>query len=66
MFILQKHLVLYVERPGYKLTAMFATFVCISYFALQICIDLIMKYIPHLRRKKADKVCIFSQNHNIV
>ena len=36
MFILKKHLVLYVERLGYKFAAMFVTFACITYFALQI------------------------------
>ena len=37
MFILKRHLALYVKRLGYKFAAMFAIFACITYFTLQIC-----------------------------
>ena len=40
MFILKRHLTLYVKRFGYKFAAMFVTFVCITYFTLQICMIL--------------------------
>ena len=36
---LKKYLVLYVERFGYEFVVMLVTFVCILYFALQICIN---------------------------
>ena len=40
--------------------AMFVTFVCISYFALQICVNLTREKFLVSREKVADKVCIFS------
>ena len=36
---LKKYLALYVERLGYEFVVMLVTFVCILYFALQICIN---------------------------
>ena len=39
MFILKKYLALYVERLGYEFGTILVTFVGISYFALQICIN---------------------------
>ena len=58
--ILKKHLVLYVERLGYKFPAVFVTFLCIFYFALQICVNLTME-----TRKNIDEVYIFSWNDNV-
>ena len=40
MFILKKHLALYLERLKYEFATMLVTFVYISYFALQICNNL--------------------------
>ena len=39
--ILKRHLALYVEILGSKFAAIFVKFVCISYFTLQICVNLI-------------------------
>ena len=52
-------------KLGYEFAAMFATFVCISYFALQICVNLIRESFLVSREKKADDVCIFSWNRDI-
>ena len=52
IFISKKHLVLYVERFGYEFAAMFVTFVCIFYFALQICINLTRNTFLVPREKK--------------
>ena len=52
MFVLKKHLVLYVERHGYKFAAMFVTFVCITYFGLHIFIILPgTRYSSHEKKK---------------
>ena len=40
MFILKKYLEVYLERLGYEFAAIFVAFAYISYFALQICINL--------------------------
>ena len=58
MFILKKYLLLYVERLGYKFAAMFVTFVCITYFALQIFNPTKDTFLVS-RERKADKVCNF-------
>ena len=39
MFILKKYLALYLERIGYEFGTVLVTFVGISYFASQICIN---------------------------
>ena len=57
MFIFKKHLVLCVERLVYEFAAMPVTFICISFLASQICINLIR---DTFQEEQADKVCIFS------
>ena len=59
MFILKKHLALYVERLGYKFAAVFVTFVCITYFALQICIILPGTRSSSHEKKKLTKFVYF-------
>ena len=52
MFILKKHLAQYLERLGYQFAAVFVTFVCITYFASQICIILPgARSLPHEKKK---------------
>ena len=59
MFILKKHFALYVERLGYTFAAMFVTFVCITYFALQICIILPGTHSSSHEKKKLTKFVYF-------
>ena len=61
MFILKKHFALYMERLDYEFAAMFVKFVCITYFASQICINLTRDtfLVSFHEEIKADKVCNF-------
>ena len=61
----KKHLSLYVEVLGYKGATMLVTFVCITYFTSQICVNLTRDTFPVLSEKKGDGVCIFSWNHDV-
>ena len=55
-----------MERRGYEFAVMLVTFVCILYFASQICINPTQGHIPHhSREKKAGKVCIYKFNYFI-
>ena len=56
---------LYVERLGYEFATMFVTFVCISYFASQICFNLTRDTFLVSREKKGDKVCIVLWNIDV-
>ena len=56
---------LYAERLGYEFVTMFVTFVCISYFASQIRINLSRDTFLVSRRKKGYKVCIFLWNMDV-
>ena len=56
---------LYVERRGYEFATMFVTFVCISYFASQICFNLTRDTFLVSREKKGDKVCIVLWNIDV-
>ena len=58
IFSLKKHIVLHVERLGYEFADMFVTFVCISYFALQICIRPRTRFSSH-KEKKVTKFVYF-------
>ena len=59
MFISKKHLALYVEGLGYELAAMFVTFFCITYFALQVCIILTRDMFLSPEKKKLTKFVYF-------
>ena len=51
--------VLYVERLGYEFATIFVTFVCISYFTLQICVHLTRDTFLVSREKKVKKFAYF-------
>ena len=65
MFILKKYLALYLERLGYEFGTVLVTFVGISYFASQICINSTRDTFL-VSKKKADKVCTYKFNHFIL
>ena len=65
MFILKKYLALYVERLGYQSGTLLVTFVDISYFASQICINPTWDTFL-VSKKKADKVCAYKFHHFIL
>ena len=63
---LKKYLALYVERLGYEFATMLVTFVCILYFALQICINPTRDiFLISWGKKKASKMCIYKFNYSI-
>ena len=66
MFILKKYLALYLERIGYEFGTVLVTFVGISYFASQICINSTRDTFLVSKKKKADKVCTYKFNHFIL
>ena len=46
-------------RLRYEFAAMFVTFICISYFASQICVNITRETFPVLREQKLTKFVYF-------
>ena len=58
---LEKHPVMHVEKLGCEFAAMFVMFIFVSYFALQICLNLTRNTSLVSREKKLTKFVYFLQ-----